>query len=84
MASPVRVKVRIGQTAMPAQRVGENEIVIEDLLVLDPGDVITVEGEAMVVVAAAADPHAPGPDGPVPQTRITFRPGPVEAAPPAP
>ncbi len=75
MPSPALVKVRIGQTALPAQRVGENELVIEDLLALHSGDPIIVEGEEMVVVHAEADPHAPGPHGPVPQTRVTFRPG---------
>ncbi len=78
MPSPGLVKVRIGQTALPAQRVGENELVIEDLLALDPGDLMTVEGEEMVVLHAEADPHAPGPRGPVPQTRVTYRPSGVE------
>jgi len=81
MPSLPQVKTLIGQTALRAQRTGDREIVIEDLLAIDPGDVITVEGESMVVVRAETDPRAPGPHGPVPQTRVTFRPA-AEAAPP--
>ena len=80
MPSQELIKVRVGQTAMRAQRVSENEIVIEDLLAVDPGDSVTVEGEEMVVIHATAEREAPGPGGPRPQTRITFRPVAVGAA----
>lgn len=81
MPSPELVRVRIGQTALRAQRVGESELLVEDLLALDPGDVISVDGEDRVVVHAAASRNAPGPYGPAPQTRIAHRPAGTGAAP---
>lgn len=79
MPSAEFIKVRIGQTAMRARRAGEREIVVEDLLALSPGDVIAVEGADMIVERSEANRSAPGPHGPVPETRIHFRPVGVEA-----